>query len=116
MTIYRENSGQSAVNVWPIFIPGGGALAMTIYREDPFSGFESTQPKERHPGESRGPEHVQIPLWRNWIAAFAAMTERFSSTGVAPLAMTIYPENVGSEGGVSCAHQGLEVVNGCLSN
>jgi hypothetical protein len=33
MTIYRENSRQSAVNIWPIFIAGVGAHAMTNYRE-----------------------------------------------------------------------------------
>jgi hypothetical protein len=54
-----------------------------IYRENPFSEIVLIQTKERHPGESRGPEHVEIPLWRNWIAAFAAMTERFSCTGAA---------------------------------
>jgi len=39
--LYRENSGQSAVgsrqsavNIVPIFIPGGGASTMNIYREN----------------------------------------------------------------------------------
>jgi hypothetical protein len=53
--------------------PGVAPLAMSIYRENPFSEFVSIQTKEPHPGESRGPEHVEIPLWRNWIAAFAAV-------------------------------------------
>ena len=64
-------SGQWAVNIWPFFIPGVGACcAMIIYHENPFSEFVSIQTKDRHPGESRGPEHGEIPLWRNGIAAY----------------------------------------------
>jgi hypothetical protein len=44
---------------------------MTIYRENSFSEFVSIQTKGRHPGESRGPEHAEIPLWRYWIAALS---------------------------------------------
>jgi hypothetical protein len=68
----------------------GFSNAFYFYRENPFSEPVSIQTEDHHPGESRGPEHVEIPLWRNWIAAFAAMTGRFSSPGVATLGMSIY--------------------------
>jgi hypothetical protein len=52
--------------------------------------------RTRHPGESRGPEGVETPLWRNWIAAFAEMTERFSSPGAATPEMKIDQKPIGN--------------------
>jgi hypothetical protein len=67
-SIYRENRIQeSGVRIQEksgscLFSWTGAAPnAMSIYRENPFSEFVSIQTKERHPGESRGPENIEMP-------------------------------------------------------
>jgi hypothetical protein len=68
MTIYRENRIQESEfriqeksSSCLFSSTGVTATTMNIYRENPFSEFVSIQTKERHPGESRGPENIEMP-------------------------------------------------------